>query len=243
MIPIEIFIALIFVVAFLYSTVGHGGASGYLAIMAIAGISPSLMKSSALILNLFVAGVAFISFYRAGHFKWKILWPFAITSMPMAFIGAQLSIHPQAYKIILGICLFVAVLWMLLKYRLAERPLKEPSLPIALVAGSILGLVSGIIGIGGGILLSPLLILLNWSTIKQTAGVSAAFIVLNSISGLVGLIQKGFTMDRHSMLWILAAFAGGILGSYAGSRKLSVSGLQYILAGVLCFAAVKLMIF
>jgi uncharacterized membrane protein YfcA len=239
----EVFILMLFVVAFLYSSVGHGGASGYLAVMAIAGISPTLMKSTALILNLFVAGVAFISFYKAGHFKFKILWPFGITSMPMAFLGAQISIQPALYKIVLGICLLIAIAWMILKPKLNDRPAKEPSLLVALAAGAILGFVSGVIGIGGGILLSPLLILFNWSTIKQTAGISAAFIVLNSMSGLAGLVQKGLTLDSHSILWIIAAFTGGILGSFIGSRKLSVEGMKYTLAGVLFFAAIKLFLF
>jgi uncharacterized membrane protein YfcA len=243
MISTELFIVLLFVVAILYSSVGHGGASGYLAVMALAGISPSLMKSSALILNLFVAGVAFISFYRAGHFKWNILWPFAITSVPMAYIGAQLSINPTAYKILLGICLLIAVIWIIVKPKLSEKPIKAPSLFIALAVGAILGFVSGMIGIGGGILLSPLLILLNWTTIKQTAGISAAFILLNSTSGLVGLIQKGLVLDGHTSLWIIGALTGGVLGSYMGSRKLSIEGFKYILAGVLCLAAIKLFIF
>jgi uncharacterized membrane protein YfcA len=243
LISLEFFLILLFVVAFLYSSVGHGGASGYLALMAIAGISPSIMKSSALILNLFVAGVAFSSFYRAGHFKLKVLWPFAVASMPMAFVGAHLFINPTLYKIILGICLLISVAWMILKPQLKDRPIKEPSLAIALIVGAILGFVSGIIGIGGGILLSPLLIFLNWSTIKQTAGISAAFIVLNSFSGLAGLVQNGLSFDRYSMLWILAAFAGGLSGSYVGSRKLSVKWLRYILAVVLFSAAIKLFTF
>jgi uncharacterized protein len=243
MISNEFFVLLLFVVAFLYSSVGHGGASGYLAVMAIAGISPVLMKSTALILNFFVAGIAFFSFYKAGHFKFKILWPFGATSMPMAFLGAQLSIQPALYKVVLGICLLIAISWMILKPKLNDRPIKEPSIFIAMAAGAILGFVSGVIGIGGGILLSPLLILLNWSTIKQTAGISAAFIVINSLSGLAGIIQKGLTLDSHSILWIMAAFTGGVLGSYIGSRKLSVAGLKYTLAGVLCFAAIKLFLF
>ena len=127
--------------------------------------------------------------------------------------------------------------------KLSEKPIKAPSLYIALVVGAILGIVSGMIGIGGGILLSPLLILLNWTTIKQTAGISAAFILLNSTSGLIGLIQKGFVLDGHTSLWIIGAFTGGVLGSYMGSRKLSVEGFKYILAGVLCLAAIKLFIF
>lgn len=243
MLSAELLILVLFVVAFLYSSVGHGGASGYLAMMAIAGISPGIMKSSALILNLFVAGVAFISFYRAGHFRFKVLWPFAVTSMPMAFIGAQIAIQPSLYKIILGICLLIAVTWIIIKPMLSEKPVREPSVPVALIAGAILGFISGVIGIGGGILLSPLLIILNWSTIKQTAGISAAFIVLNSLSGLIGLFKTGLSFDNNSVFWIMAAFTGGLLGSYLGSRKLSIAGLRYVLAFVLSFAAIKLLAF
>jgi uncharacterized membrane protein YfcA len=163
--------------------------------------------------------------------------------MPMAFFGAQLSIQPALYKVVLGICLLIAITWMILKPKLNDRPAKEPSLLVALAAGAILGFVSGVIGIGGGILLSPLLILFNWSTIKQTAGISAAFIVLNSMSGLAGVVQKGLTLDSHSILWIIAAFTGGILGSFIGSRKLSVEGMKYTLASVLFFAAIKLFLF
>jgi uncharacterized membrane protein YfcA len=243
MIPFEIFLMLLFVVAILYSSVGHGGASGYLAIMAIAGVSPGLMKSSALILNIFVAGIAFMSFYRAGHFKWKVFWPFGIASVPAAFIGAQISIDPHLYKIILGICLIVAVARIIYRQKNSTLPLKTPSVLLSLILGLILGFVSGLIGIGGGILLSPLLILLKWSDMKQTAAISAIFILVNSLSGILGLFSKGFYPDTNMLYWILVALSGGIIGSYFGSKKLPVNQLKFVLAGVLSFAALKLFVF
>jgi uncharacterized membrane protein YfcA len=240
----EIFIILsLFVVALFYSSVGHGGASGYLATMALLSIAPETMKSTALILNLFVAGIAFVSFYKANYFKFRILWPFVATSMPAAYIGAKITINPSVYKIILGIFLLIAVARMLYKPNKSD---KKPGSPIpvfyALIIGAGLGFFSGMIGIGGGIILSPLLILLNWASIKEAAAVSAPFIFLNSLSGLLGLLQKGFVPEAHTVLWIIAATIGGIIGSYLGSHKFSIAGLKYILAGILCLAAFKLFI-
>jgi uncharacterized membrane protein YfcA len=243
MVPFEIFLILLFVVALLYSSVGHGGASGYLAIMAIAGISPALMKPSALLLNIFVAGIAFLTFYRAGHFKWKIFLPFGIASVPAAFVGAQISINPHVYKIILGICLLIAVARIIYRQKDSSQLLKTPSVPLSLFLGLILGFVSGLIGIGGGILLSPLLILLKWSDLKQTAAISALFILANSVSGLIGLFFKGFLPGTNMLYWVLVALAGGFAGSYLGSKKLPVNQLKYVLAGILSFAALKLFMF
>jgi uncharacterized protein len=239
----EIIIPVLFVVALLYSSVGHGGASGYLATMALLGIAPASMKSTALILNLFVSAIAFISFYKANYFKFKLLWPFVLTSMPAAYIGAQISINPSLYKIILGICLLIAVARMLYKPKQSEER-KSNDIPIylALTIGAALGLFSGMIGIGGGIILSPLLIVLNWSSVKEAAAVSAPFIFLNSLTGLFGLIQHGFSPQPNTITWIVAAVTGGIVGSYLGSFKFSVSGLKYVLATVLIFAAFKLIV-
>jgi uncharacterized protein len=239
----ELIVACIFIIALLYSSVGHGGASGYLAIMAIAGISPALMRSQALILNLFVAGSAFILFYRNGYFNRRLLTCFAITSVPAAYFGAHIHINPTLYKIILGICLLIAVVRIL--YRPAEntKPVRPVRISLALSLGFALGLLSGMIGIGGGIILSPLLILFRWSTVKESAGISAMFILLNSLSGLAGIMSQGFIPDRGSMIWIVAALTGGLIGSYFGSNRLPATGLKYILSGILCFAAIKLMIF
>jgi len=153
-----LFILAICLVAFLYSSVGHGGASGYLALMALFGIEVALMKPSALIMNLFVSSIAFISFYRAGHFRIRLLLPFIITSIPMAFLGATLEVPPELYKKILGVCLFIAALRIVIRPG-EDRERKKLSLPIALLAGALIGFFSGMIGIGGGIILSHLLLL------------------------------------------------------------------------------------
>jgi uncharacterized protein len=237
-----ILLPLLFVVALLYSSVGHGGASGYLAVMALVGISPVLMRPSALVLNLFVSGIAFVSFYKAGYFKWKLLWPFALTSMPASYFGARLDINPSTYKVILGICLVIAVFRILYKSKDSEE-FNTLNIFIALILGLFLGVISGMIGIGGGIILSPLLLIFRWASVKEASAVSAIFIFLNSLSGLTGLFLKGFELDPKISLWVLFAILGGIVGSYLGSRKFSIAGLKYVLASVLCFAAFKLFVF
>jgi uncharacterized membrane protein YfcA len=240
MIPLEWIPLLLLIVAFLYSSVGHGGASGYLALLALAGVAPAVMKPTALILNLFVAGIAFVSFYKAGYFRWRLLWPFAITSIPAAFIGARVSINPVVYKIILGICLLVAVARMLYKPKKNNKKCRQVSIPFASILGMVLGFLSGMIGIGGGIILSPLLIITRWAGVKEASAASAGFILLNSLSGLSSLYGKGFVTDKNMAIWVATAFLGGILGSTTGSFKLSEGGLRYVLSGVLCFAAMKL---
>jgi uncharacterized membrane protein YfcA len=237
----ELILPGIFIIALLYSSVGHGGASGYLAIMALSGISPAIMRPQALILNLFVAGSAFIFFYKRGHFNRKLLTWFALTSVPAAYISSQWHINSTVYKIILGICLVIATIRILYRPSETDEPIREmPKIP-ALIIGLGLGLISGMIGIGGGIILSPLLIIFRRATIKQSAGISAMFILLNSVSGLAGLIHQGYVPDGRSLVWILAALLGGLTGSYLGSSKLTVNGLKYVLSAVLCFAAIKLM--
>lgn len=238
-----LFITILIVVAFLYASIGHGGASGYLGLMALFSLDPMMMRSSALILNLFVAGVSFIAYYRGGYFKPKILLPFIITSIPFAFIGASFNIDPKIYKIILGIFLFIAVLRMLIYTPKESSQIDNPPLIPALMIGACLGCFSGMIGIGGGIILSPLLILLGWANLKQAAAVSAIFIFLNSASGLLGIIQSGFVGNAQINMWIIAALCGGLMGSFAGSFKFSTIRLQYILAFVLILASFKLFVF
>ena len=238
-----LFITILIVVAFLYASVGHGGASGYLGLMALFAFDPIIMRSTALILNLFVAGVSFIAYYRGGYFKPKILFPFIITSIPFAFLGAFISIDPKIYKIILGVFLFLAVLRMLIYKPKESSKLGHPPIIPALLIGAGLGFFSGMIGIGGGIILSPLLILLGWANLKQAAAVSAIFIFLNSAAGLLGIIQSGIVGNAQISVWILAALCGGLLGSFAGSFKFSSIRLQYILAFVLILASFKLFVF
>ncbi|WP_372933463.1 sulfite exporter TauE/SafE family protein [Mariniphaga sediminis] len=238
-----VFYALIFVTAILYSSVGHGGASGYLAIMAIFAVSPENMRASALILNLFVAGISFYSYYRGGFFRLKLLLPFIVLSVPMSFLGARLQINPSTYKIILGIFLLIAITRMLFA---ARKPVdtKPINIPLALAIGAFLGFFSGLIGIGGGIILSPILLLLRWATIKETAAVSAIFIFLNSASGIAGLVSRG-GMNPVAEIYILIALGigGSLIGSHMGRARLTSLKLTYLLAAVLLFASFKLFYF
>ena len=236
-----VFVILIFITAFLYASVGHGGASGYLTLMVLFGIETSIMRSTALTMNLFVSGIAFVSFYRAGHFNFKLFWPFAITSIPAAYIGAQLSIDPRLYKIILGVFLIIAMARLLIPFSMKDKVIKPlPTIP-AFGIGGLLGIFSGMIGIGGGIILSPVLILFRWADMRQTAGISALFIFVNSVSGLAGLsINSQIHYPNQLLLWILAVVFGGLAGGYSGSHKFSINGLRIILSLVMLFATYKL---
>lgn len=237
-----IFLTTLFVIAFLYSSVGHGGASGYLALMALFGIAPAFMKSTALSLNVFVAGIAFLTYTRAGYFRLKLIVPFLITSIPMAFAGALVRVKPGIYEIILGIFLLFAVARMLfISGAIAEHPSKPPFV-LALLIGAILGFFSGMIGIGGGIIFSPLLILFHWANVKESAAASALFILLNSLSGLFALLSGGMNYEPRLILWIAVGVLGGIAGSCYGSFWLKPGKLKYILSAILLMASLKLLI-
>lgn len=237
-----LFLVLLFVVAFVYSSVGHGGSSGYLALMAVFGISVVYMKASALTLNIFVSGVSLFSFSKAGYFRWKIILPFIITSIPMAFIGAKIHVEPGVYKIILGIFLIIITARMLFINPKENKHSEIPVLP-GLFIGAFLGFFSGMIGIGGGIILSPVIILLGWANIKEAAAVSALFILVNSVSGLTGVLFSNAEFSPKIILWVIIAFSGGLLGAYLGSKILNPKALKYILSGVLLMAGTKLLFF
>ncbi len=237
-----IFVLALFVVAALYASVGHGGASGYLALMALFGMSALMMKASALTLNLFVSAISFYAYYRQGYFKFRKLLPFILGSIPLAFIGARVPIDPTVYKVILGIFLLLAVARMLFQPKAKSEQVIPFRFLIALVIGALLGFFSGMIGIGGGIILSPVLLLLGWANVKETAAVSAIFIFLNSTAGLAGLYSTGIHINSEIIIWVAAALAGGLLGAHLGAAKLSFTGLRYVLAVVLFMAGIKLMI-
>ncbi|HMP30997.1 MAG TPA: sulfite exporter TauE/SafE family protein, partial [Saprospiraceae bacterium] len=199
-------------------------------------------KPTALVLNIFVSGLSFYFYYRAKHFSWKLFYPFAMASIPFSFIGGYLTIDPTVYNIILGIFLFIAALRLLGVFGKFNPILSEINLYYALSIGAIIGFLSGLIGIGGGIVLSPVLYLLRWANIKQTAAISALFILVNSISGILGFIFKGGTLPTSSALLIGIVLTGGLLGAYYGSKKLGTVTLQRFLALVLIIAMIKLFI-
>lgn len=238
----ELFYILLFIVAALYASVGHGGASGYLALMALYGVAPQEMKSTALVLNLFVSLTSFIQYYRGGHFLFRTFIPIALASVPLAFIGGMINIDDNIYKRILGVLLLFPVIRFFFFDNTEDKDLKSPSIYLSLLFGAVIGLLSGMIGIGGGILLSPLLILLKWTNQKQTAAISAAFIFVNSASGLAGMLTKGVSLTSNMWMFILVAFVGGLVGSYYASMKLNQKGLKYVLAVVLLIAAYKLLL-
>ena len=238
---IILFYILLFLVAFLYSSVGHGGASGYLALMALFSITPEIMKPTALLLNLFVSLTSFIQFYRGKHFNWKLFLPFAITSVPMAYLGGRMALADDVYKKILGILLIIPIIRFIFFANMKIDDLRNPNVILSLMIGAAIGLLSGLIGIGGGIILSPVLLLLKWADMKQTAAISALFIFVNSLSGLAGQLQKGITFSADMYAYVAVAFVGGICGAYFGLLKFKQNILQYLLAAVLIIASYKLL--
>ena len=237
---IYIFYSLLFIVAMLYSSVGHGGASGYLALMAIYAFTPDVMKPTALILNLFVSLTSFIQFYRGEHFKWKIFLPFALASIPMAFLGGLLLLDASVYKKILGCLLFIPVIRFLFFANVPDNELKKTNVFLSVLIGCLIGFLSGLIGIGGGIILSPILLLLKWTNQKQTAAISALFIFVNSLSGLAGQLTKGINISQDMISYVSVAFLGGLCGAYLGALKFNQSILKNTLAVVLMMAGWKL---
>ena len=226
--------------AFLYASVGHGGASGYLALMALFSFAPEEMRPTALVLNLFVAGTSFIQFARQGHFRWKLFLTFAILSIPASFLGGLSYIDPKWYKIILGGFLLIATARMLGAFGTEKQAERNMSLPIGLMIGAGIGFFSGLIGIGGGIILSPVILLLGWGNTKQAAATSALFIWVNSAAGLTGQWSSGVTFTDELWLFVGLAIIGGFAGAYLGSKVLNDQKLRFILGFVLVLASIKL---
>jgi hypothetical protein len=245
MVPDDILLGLlILTAATLYSSVGHAGASGYLAAMALFGLAPETMRPTALALNILVASIAVVRYTRAGQNDWRLLLPFAATSIPAAFAGGTLHVPPEIYRPLVGVVLFVSALQFA---RTANRAADEdkratrPPLIAALTAGAGLGLLAGLTGTGGGIFLSPLILLMGWAETRKTSGVAASFILLNSISGLAGTTVSLGALPPALSLWAAAALAGGMIGTQLGTRTLPVPGIRLALAGVLFVAAAKML--
>jgi len=228
-------------VAFLYASVGHGGASGYLALLSLFAFSSTDVKAIALTLNLFVAGIAFLQYYKARHFDKKLFLFLACTSIPMAFVGGSISLDTQIYFYLLGIFLFLASLKLFFtNSKNKESEVKSFSIPIVLLMGASIGFLSGMLGIGGGIILSPLILFFAWSRPKTTAGISALFIFVNSAAGLLGQYSIGFHYPRTMPYIIALVVIGGFLGSYLGATKWSALRIKQVLAGVLLLASLKI---
>lgn len=236
--------AAVFVVALLYSMVGHGGASGYLAILSLAGSEQKAMASTALFLNVLVASLSTLFYWRAGHMQWRLVLPFIALSVPAAFVGGMIHLSEKIYLSILAVVLAYSAVQLGLRTKtiLADSQFAAPPLTVSLPVGAALGLLSGIVGVGGGIFLSPLMLLKRWANPQQTAATAAAFIVVNSIAGIAGKIA-GNNLEVSSCLHLIAAgFLGGLLGSHLGANKLSRLAICQVLAIVLLLAVGKLVI-
>ena len=237
---IYLFLLILPIVSFLYSSVGHGGASGYLALMALFSFAPETMKPTALLLNLFVAGISFYYYYKEGFFNKKLFVSFAIASIPFAFLGGTIEIDASIYKKVLAVLLIFAILKMLNVFGKESNSIKEVKLWQGLFVGAIIGFFSGLIGIGGGIILTPIILLLHWGKMKEAAAVSALFIWVNSAAGLIGQVSSGVSIEKESFLLVAIALIGGVLGGFYGSKKINNQNLRYILAFVLIIACGKL---
>lgn len=228
-----------FFVALLYASVGHGGASGYLAVMALMGVEAAFLRPTALGLNVAVSIMGTIAFFKAGHFRGRLFWPLILASMPFAYLGGSLEIHETLFRKLLGVALLLSLLRLFLMPSGAVE-LRRAPLWLLLVAGAIMGFASGLIGVGGGIFLTPLVIFMRWGSPKIAAAISAPFILLNSLAGLAGL-RPGVGDFHPLFFWFLAAVVlAGLLGSIWGSHYAANRHIRWLLGCVLSLAAFKL---
>jgi uncharacterized membrane protein YfcA len=237
---IYLFIPLLFGVAMLYASVGHGGASGYLALMALWSFPVDVMKPTALVLNLFVAGASFINYAKQGHFNFRLFLYFAVASVPMSFLGGMLQIDASLYKNLLAVVLLFGVLKLLGFFGDKSHEVRTAPLWQQLLIGAGIGFLSGLLGIGGGIILTPIILIMHWGNMKEAAAVSALFIWVNSASALAGFATQGISVNPDLVALVAIALAGGLLGGYLGSAKMDNPLLKKVLALVLVVASIKL---
>lgn len=236
--------ALMFVAALLYSSVGHAGASGYLAAMALFGLAPEVMRPTALALNILVASLATYRYTRAGQNDLKLLVPFVVASIPAAFVGGLIHVPHGVYKPLIGIVLLFSAFHLARTARkapMSDRVTVRPKMAVALVTGAGLGLLAGLSGTGGGIFLSPLLLMMRWAPTRSVSGIASTFILLNSIAGLAGTTFSIGSLPQALPLWAAAVLVGGLIGTHLGTKKLSIPGIRYLLALVLIVAGGKML--
>jgi hypothetical protein len=237
---------LIFLVALLYSCVGFAGGSGYLAVMGIFNVAPDAMKPAALFLNVLVASVAAFRYYRAGSFSWKIFWPLGLSSTPMAFLGGYITLPAHIFNPVVGAVLLFAAYRLVLPGRgtddEASIPRDPASFTSAAVLGGGVGFLSGLTGVGGGIFLSPALLHMRWAEPRLVAGISAMFILVNSVAGLTGSLSRTLEFPGFIYGWAVAAIAGGMIGSGIGSAKLGDTTIKRLLGAVLVVAGMKMVL-
>jgi len=232
---------LFFLAAALYSSVGHAGASAYIAAMILVGIGTEMMKPTAFVLNIFVASLVSYRFVKQGHFNWKLFWPFACTSIPAAFLTSYFSFPVEWFKVGLTIILILGAIRLAIINENSKPLINLPfSIPLGFSVGALIGGLSGLTGTGGGIFISPIILFAGWSNLPTTAGVSAAFILVNSISGLAGSIASTHFLPWAICIWVPVVVAGGYLGSHLGIKKLSPKIFLRLLAFVMLIAAFKL---
>lgn len=234
-------LTLILIAAVLYSSVGHGGASGYIAVMVLYGLPSDVMKPAALAMNICVTSVVFVRLYRAGHFNARLFLPFAVGSVPLAYLGGTQKIDEPIYQIIVGTALLIAALRLFVEP--GDRPASGTPRPwISLPVGAAIGYLSGLTGVGGGIFLSPILLLLRWTDMRTNAAIAAAFIFVNSVAGLFGFATQSSPSPPGLPVFALVAFVGGVVGSELAVRRLAPARLRKVLGVVLAIAGAKLFI-
>lgn len=241
--PLEIGLTfLIFVAAALYASVGHAGASGYLAAMALFGLAPSEMKPAALTLNILVASIATVKYVRAGCFSWALFWPLALLAIPAAYLGGSLHLPPHFYRPLIGVILLYAAIRLVVKPKSASQLINKAPFFMLLISGASIGLLSGLTGVGGGIFLSPLLLFAGWASVREASGVAAPFILVNSIAGLLGLMSTQLVLPSGTPIWAVAAVIGGYIGADYGSKRFANPVILGLLSLVLGIAGFKMLL-
>jgi uncharacterized membrane protein YfcA len=231
------------VVSLLYATVGQAGGTAFLALMAFASFPPGEMRPTALLLNIVAATYSTWLFNRGSHIDWAKLKPLLIASLPTTLVGASIVLSEDIYHAVTGVVLLVAAVVLMISRTEKDMPDRTTPLWAAISTGAIIGFISGLTGVGGGVFLAPIMIGLRWASPKQTAALSAPFILGNSAIGLVGALHAGQAPSSQTWLYALGALAGAIAGTTIGLRWLSQTATRYILAAVLGSAGVQLVAF